>query len=306
MLSVTLLLLVLMEISLSFDNAVINASVLQKMPPVWQRRFLTWGMLVAVLGMRLIFPVLIVALASGLSVISVTDMAINSPAEYGAKLAESHVSIATFGGAFLLMVFLEFMFDPSRERTIYWLKWIELKLIKIGTLKGMEIILATTILVSVSYLLPAQEQLTCLLAGLFGIGLYMLIESVMGLFDLDAGCIQKAGLMGFIYLEVLDASCSLDGVVGAFALTNNILIIMVGLGIGALAVRSLTIYLVRGGVLKEYKYLEHGAHYGIGALAFIMLTNTFYAVPELITGLIGMSFIGLSLLSSVLENRKIA
>ena len=60
------LVLSVLEISLSFDNAVVNATVLEDMDKVWQRRFLTWGMLIAVFGMRFVFPLAIVAIAAGL------------------------------------------------------------------------------------------------------------------------------------------------------------------------------------------------------------------------------------------------
>jgi hypothetical protein len=108
----------------------------------------------------------------------------------------------------------------------------------------------------------------------------------------------------FLYLEVLDASFSFDGVVGAFAISKNILIIMAGLGIGALYVRSLTILLVDKGTLAAYRFLEHGAFYAIGALAATMLIGTFLHIPEYITGLLGAAFIGLSVISSVLYRKK--
>lgn len=298
----TLALLALMEVSLSFDNAVLNAAVLKKMPCIWQTRFLTWGMLIAVAGMRLVFPVLIVCIASGLPITQIAHMAIYDPAQYGDKLAESHINISSFGGMFLLLVFLEFICDSEKE--LHWLGYIEKKLSSLGFLKGIEIIIAASLLILVQFFIPTDAaKISCLLSGMLGVILYTLIQSIMGLVNTD-GESKRYGLMAFLYLEVLDASCSLDGVIGAFALTNNITLIMIGLGTGAFAIRSLTVYLVRGGILQEFAYLEHGAHYGIGALAVIMLINTFYAVPEPITGLIGMSFIGLSFLSSVRENRK--
>ena len=83
----------------------------------------------------------------------------------------------------------------------------------------------------------------------------------------------KAAFFMFLYLEVLDASFSFDGVIGAFAITNDIVLMALGLGIGAMYVRSLTVYLVRQGTLDDYVYLEHGAHYAIGALAVILLDH---------------------------------
>lgn len=297
----TVLLLALMEVSLSFDNAVLNASILQNMSAKWQHRFLTWGMPIAVCGMRLLFPVLIVAVAASLPITDVVMMAVSTPAEYARHLSEAHIQIAAFGGIFLLMVFLEFICDSAKE--LHWIGPIEKRLSALGLLKGVEIIIAGLALMVMQHYLPLQQSQQLLLAGLGGIGLYMLIQAFMGLFDSEqAG--NKLGLMSFIYLEVLDASCSFDGVIGAFVLTNNIILISIGLGIGALAIRSLTLYLVHGGKLKEFIYLEHGAHYGIGALAVIMLTDIFYPVPEPVTGCIGLGFIGLSLWSSVKHNKK--
>ena len=117
------------------------------------------------------------------------------------------------------------------------------------------------------------------------------------------GTIVKGGIGGFLYLEVLDASFSFDGVIGAFAITSDVVIIMLGLAIGAMFVRSMTIYLVDKGTLDEFIYLEHGAHYAIGALAIIMLLSMKFHVPELVTGLIGIAFIGLAILGS-LKYRK--
>ena len=105
--------------------------------------------------------------------------------------------------------------------------------------------------------------------------------------------------MSFLYLEVLDASFSFDGVIGAFAITQDVVIIMLGLAIGAMFVRSLTVFLVRQGTLDEYVFLEHGAHYAIGTLAAIMLISMTHEIPEVVTGLVGAALIGLSVYSSV-------
>ena len=117
------------------------------------------------------------------------------------------------------------------------------------------------------------------------------------------GPVKRAGIAGFLYLEVLDASFSFDGVIGAFAITKDVVIIMLGLGIGAMFVRSLTVYLVNKGTLDEYVFLEHGAHYAIGALAIIMLLSMEYHIPEAVTGLVGIAFIGLALISSIRRRR---
>ena len=116
--------------------------------------------------------------------------------------------------------------------------------------------------------------------------------------------VAKGGLGAFLYLQVLDASFSFDGVIGAFALSSNLFIIALGLGIGAMFVRSMTIMLVEKGTLAEYRYLEHGAFYAILALAAIMLLAVRFHIPETITGLIGAGLIGLSFVASTRANKR--
>ena len=295
-------LLTVMEVSFSFDNAVVNAVVLKHMERVWRKRFLTWGMLIAVFGMRLIFPVLIVAFATGLSLWNVTDLAIKNPAEYSQHVLASHVQIGAFGGMFLLMVFLKFILDE--HKTLHWIHLIESKLVKLGKLESAEIIVALAVLLVTQGFLGEEYRIHALISGVVGIVLYVVVHGITALISEGRGALY-AGLSGFIYLQFLDASFSLDGVIGAFAISNDILIIMLGLGVGAMYVRSLTLYLVEKGTLDKYKFLEHGAHWGIGVLAMIMLISMVTPVPEVITGMIGVVFITLALISSILHNRKL-
>ena len=107
-----------------------------------------------------------------------------------------------------------------------------------------------------------------------------------------------------MYLELIDASFSLDGVLGAFALSKDIIIITIGLFIGAMFVRSLTIMLVEKKTLNQYLYLEHGAHWAIGVLAVLMFVSTIREVPEVITGLIGFIIILSAFICSVIHNKQ--
>src|SRR5262245_566991 len=107
--------LAVMEVSLSFDNAVVNAAVLRDWSPFWQKLFMTVGMLVAVFGMRLLFPLLIVAVATDLGLVQVWQMATERPDEYARHLTDKHAEVAAFGGAFLMLVFLNFLFDEEKE-----------------------------------------------------------------------------------------------------------------------------------------------------------------------------------------------
>jgi hypothetical protein len=297
------LILGVLEVSLSFDNAVVNASVLKRMDERWQFYFLTWGILIAVFGMRLLFPILIVSAATGIDLAGVTNMALKEPATYAHHLEASHVEIAAFGGMFLLMVFFGFIFDEGRE--LHWLGRIEEKLASFGKLESIELIIALGLLLVIQNWLPPEIRLDAMVAGISGVMLFVVVDSLSTLFeDEDEGeqfatAVKKTGFMSFLYLEVLDASFSFDGVIGAFAITQDVIIIMLGLAIGAMFVRSLTVYLVRQGTLDEYVFLEHGAHYAIGVLAGIMLISMSRHIPEVITGLVGALLIALSVYSSI-------
>jgi len=309
-LSITAILAV-MEISLSFDNAVVNASVLKGWDEFWKKIFLTVGILIAVFGMRLVFPIVIVAVTADLGMMQVIDLALNDPKEYSARLLAHHAEISAFGGIFLLLVFLNFIFD---EKEVHWFDWLESRLAKLGKVDAMSVFVALIVLmIAVSFAKPEQSA-AVLIAGVWGILVYLGVQVVSGMLEgdleeeLDAqgnstgaatSAIMKGGIIGFLYLEVLDASFSFDGVIGAFAITNDVIVIMLGLAIGAMFVRSMTIFLVDKGTLDEYVYLEHGAHYAIGALAIIMLLSVKFHVPELITGLIGITFIGWAFVASL-------
>jgi len=292
----------ILEVSLSFDNAVVNASVLRHWNEFWRKLFLTVGILVAVFGMRLLFPLVIVSSATGLGLLDVWHMAINTPAEYSRHLTERHAEVAAFGGAFLLLVFLNFLFDDEKE--LHWLGWIEQKVGQYGT-EGLAILLTLGAVFVAMHLMPLARQNSVLVAGVIGVLVYVGVDWISGLLEEDETApglgkmISQGSIGGFIYLEVLDASFSFDGVIGAFAITNDVVIIMLGLAIGAMFVRSLTVFLVHKGTLEEFVYLEHGAHYAIGILALIMFASVHYHIAEWVTGLSGVAFILVSLWSSI-------
>ena len=292
------LVLGVLEVSLSFDNAVVNASVLKTMSQVWRQRFLTWGILIAVFGMRILFPVVIVAVAAKLGPIAAVELAATNPAEYERIITDAHVGISGFGGAFLAMVGLKYFFDSDKE--IHWIGFVEKRLTRLASVDAIEIGFVLLALYGISLLLSPEEGFTLIKAGIFGIIVYLAVEAVNSFLEPDhsLGAAARSGLGGFLYLNMLDSAFSFDGVIGAFALSNNIFIIGLGLGIGAIFVRSMTIMLVEKGTLAEYRYLEHGAFWAILALAAIMLLSARYHIPEVITGGIGAALIGLALWAS--------
>jgi hypothetical protein len=327
------LILAILEISLSFDNAVINATVLKRMTPFWQKIFLTVGVLIAVFGMRLVFPLLVVALTAHIGPQTVISLALDSTKTsggmtYAQHLDAAHPAIAAFGGMFLMMIFLDFLFG---EKEVRWLHWIEAPLERIGKLNQLSVVVSMLVLMLSARFFAGSGAETVLLAGLAGLTAYLAVSGLSEVFE-SAGVEEdedgdedreesaaarpngksavlvagKAAFFLFLYLEVLDASFSFDGVVGAFAISQDIFQITLGLGIGAMYIRSLTVYLVRQGTLDDYVYLEHGAHYAIGALSIILMVSIKYTIPEIVTGLIGVAFIGLALLSSLARNRRMA
>ena len=296
--------LAVLEISLSFDNAIVNANKLKTMSPVWQRRFLTWGILIAVFGMRIIFPLLIVVVAARISPVEALVLAAWEPEQYAAIMHDAHLSIAAFGGTFLMMVGLGFFFDG--EKDIHWVQWLERTMSSYAGVRGIEVAVVLLIVLGFTTLHDDVAARTFLKASIWGLLTFLLVEVLGGV--LDRRAVMAAGAQGglgaFLYLEVLDASFSFDGVIGAFALSQNLFVIAIGLGIGAMYVRSMTIMLVEQGTLAQYRYLEHGAFYAILVLSVVMYAQSFVHIPEVITGLGGAALIGVSLWSSVRWNRK--
>ncbi len=289
-------LLSVLEVTLSFDNAVVNAKVLNQMSEKWQKRFLTWGILIAVFGTRLVLPAIIVGLAAWISPITAFMLAFDDPEEYARLLDTAEHAIMAFGGIFLLMVSLKYFFDVGKS--VHWIAWIERHLVRWGRVEAIELAIALAALLALSYISGNQAQV--LAAGSIGLLTFVVMQGITSTLDIKAGhaAVGAGGAVLFVYLNILDSAFSLDGVVGAFALTTAIPIIFVGLGIGAYFVRSITVYLVRRKTLEALKYLEHGAHWAILGLGLSMLIGIVVHVPEIITGLIGLIFVTLAYISS--------
>lgn len=320
----TAFILAILEVTLSFDNAVVNAKYLKKMSPLWQKLFLTVGILIAVFGMRLVFPIVIVQITAGLGFGEVIDLALNDSERYAEELDGAKNAIYAFGGVFLLMLFLDWVFE---EKEIQWLRPLESALERIGRLNSLSVVVAGIAVMLGSRVAEGEDAAaTVLFSGFAGLVTYLAVSSLDSFFDGESdededeaetavptgsgggvggatAAVGKAGFSTFLYLELLDASFSFDGVIGAFAISSNVLVIAAGLGIGAMFVRSMTVYLVRQGTLGEYRFLEHGAHWAIGALATILLLELEFHIPEILTGVLGLAFIITALISSVRANR---
>ena len=291
----------LLEISLSFDNAVMNAVILSGLSKVWRRRFLTWGMVIAVFGMRFLFPVLIVSITADLGIAETIKIALKEPEIYAHHLERAEPLILAFGGSFLFMVFLNWLFDAGRE--LHWIKTLEERASKLAKLGEIKLIVALTVVFIVGYLKKDPSIILSMILGILLFETVHFIKSAIDYFKDKRGI--DGGIGAFIYLELLDASCSLDGTVGAFAISQNLVIITIGLSVGAFILRSLTLYFVESGKLKELPYLEHGAHWGIGALGIMMLIELFYSIPEPVISSLALLFILSSLYSSVKRTKPL-
>ncbi len=302
----TVIVLAVLETSLSLDNAVVNATVLENWSHAWRRLFIYVGLPIAVFGMRLVFPVVIVSLTTGLGMLEALQLAMHRPTDYANALISAHQQIAAFGGTFLLMVALQFFIDDEKEN--HWIVPLEKFFVKLSQYEvAVEAGITMAVLLATTMLLGDGEKYAFIVAGLLGFITYIgarVVGQMLSGGDGSTGKKVAQGIGGLLYLEILDASFSFDGVIGAFAVSNNLFLIAAGLGVGAMFVRSLTIYLVDKGTLGEYRYLEHGAFWAILALAAIMFIGVKVEVPDTVTGFIGAAFILSALWSSVRVNRR--
>ena len=293
-----------LEISLSLDNAVVNASVLKNWSEKWRNRFMVFGLPVAVFGMRLVFPLLIVAVIGHIGMWDALKLAIESPAQYASILTSAHHRVSRIRRRVPADGVLQVHARHRQGRALDRLpgRPDEPPRPHHGAGSGTDarhrhrrVALRAG---SRAGGLPAR--------GAFGVISFVIAH---GIGDLIGGeetgtRVVREGVAGFMYLEVLDSSFSFDGVIGAFALSNNIFLIALGLGVGAAYIREMTLVLLKKGTLAQYRYLEHGAFWAIGALATIMFLGVKFEVPEVITGLVGAAMIAAAVWSSIVVQRK--
>lgn len=300
------LILVIMEVTFSFDNAVVNSKILSKMSPFWQKLFLTVGIFFAVFVVRFLLPIFMVMTSSGLGFNEVVNLAFNEPLQYSETLENAAPIINAFGGTFLIMIGVSYFMDLGKD--IHWIRRLEKWLSKFGQYESFKILIMLSVAMTLYLTVDDKFKVAVLLASIVGTMLHIALE-LFGRFAASKQSSTKelvggAAFASFIYLNILDASFSLDGVIGAFAITNNAILIIAGLGAGALWVRSLTVYLVRTGTLGKYKYLEHGAHWAILALGMVMIVKLYHVeLPEWIVGSLGLIFIITAVASSIIESR---
>ena len=295
--------LALMETAESMDNAIVDYGILKTMSPRWQKRYISWGMPLSVLGMRFLFPVLLVALVAGLSPWQAARLAIMEPQRYAAIMLGAKDMISAFGGSFLLLIALNYFLDD--DKTHHWLSWLERPAARLGGVSALPVGLTLAVLMLITRLIgQGHDPMAFLFWGCGGIAAYILGKEMLVWLIGEPGASRMAaggGLLTFLYLEFIDASFSFDGVISAFAITTDPVVIALGLGVGAMFVRSMTLSMLKTNALAEYVYVEHGAFYTIFILSLLMLVSVLVEVPEWVTGLVGLVLIGGAFLASALR-----
>lgn len=288
-----------METTLSVDNAVVNASILKNMNAFWKKMFLTIGMFVAVFGMRIFLPLVIVAVSDDISLYDALILASTDPVKYEHIMEGCHLDIMGFGAVFLLTVFLNHF--TSAEQGDGWLSiehYMSLETVHPALRFAINTVIVGAVCIGVAHFIDPAKQEGFLHSCAAGYGVFVLLEAIKyGIGSIGGGSgniaivAARYGIVGFVYLEILDASFSVDGVVAAFALTNNFWIIASGLAIGAGFVRSFTLYMTDNGTLDQYQYLEPAAFWAIGFLVFSMFMSA--VGIELGEAIIGLGSIGI-------------
>ncbi|HVI69738.1 MAG TPA: DUF475 domain-containing protein [Magnetospirillaceae bacterium] len=319
--------LTVLEVTFSFDNAVVNARLLKHLNRFWQALFMSVGILIAVFVVRFALPIFIVQLTTGLGFMETVSLALNDPTTYAQELHKAGPFIDAFGGTFLIMIGIAYFMDE--EKDVHWLSWLEQRLAPLGRFDNLSIFAMLGAAVVMGLTVPGEgAQFGVLLAAVCGVLLHVgldLFEKVSdGNNEEDENEAEEATpksngskrvkvLVGgaaffmFCRLEVVDASFSFDGVIGAFAITTSVVIIAAGLANGAVWVRAMTVHLLRAGTLAKFRFLEHGAHWAILFLGLVMIAKLYHIeAPEWFTGSIGLVMIVLSAIwSKVVERREV-
>jgi hypothetical protein len=281
--------LCLFESVTSIDNAVINADVLSTMSQRGRRWFLIWGLLFAVVVVRGLLPWLIVWLATpSLGPIGALTATFSNDPKVKEAIDTSAPILLAGGGTFLIFLFFHWLFIEPKRYGIRGERFIHAQ--GIWFYAVISIILCTIVWFALK------------------VNSFMAFGAVVGstAFFITHGFKQNAeqreqqmvsgkgnltDLSKILYLEVIDATFSIDGVLGAFAFTFSVPLILIGNGLGALILRQLTVGNIKR--INQYIYLKNGAMYAIFMLGTIMLLDSFgFHIPSYVAPLITFLVIG--------------
>lgn len=259
----------LFEIISSFDNAIVNAHVLKTLPERFRKIFLFWGLLIAVFVLRGVLPFIIVWLANpSLGIGELFSFVFSGSEEVAQSIEHSKPFLLLGGGVYLFLVFLSWLFLEEKKYAYLVEHFIHRQSVWFYAITSI-------FFTGIIYLAIKVDPFLALAAAIGSMAFF-----VTDGFKKNAEAKEKELLdphmsawSKILYLEVLDASFSIDGVVGAFAFTTSVLLILIGNGIGAFVIREFT---VRGmGLISRFAYLKNGAMYSIGMLGTIMMLESF-------------------------------
>ena len=291
--------LIVFETVSSVDNAIINADVLATMSQRARRWFLVWGLIIAVFVVRGLLPWFIVWMTTpSLGPIEALLATFSSDPAVVSAVEESAPILLIFGGMFLILLFFHWLF--AEEKNCY------LGSERFFSRQAVWFYAIASILLSVIVWFALQISTMMGFAAVLGSTVFFIVHG----FRKNAE-VQEARMMGsgmsdvskLAYLEVLDATFSIDGVIGAFAFTLSVPLILIGNGVGAFVVRELT---VRGvDQIRKYCYLKNGAMYSILVLGTIMLADSFgFRIPAWLSPIATFIIVGFFLFRSVQQQKK--
>jgi len=295
--------LCLFEIISSVDNAIINVHVLKTLPEKFRKIFLTLGLLVAVVLVRGLLPFLIVWLANpSFSFLQVIGFVFHPTAQINVDIEKSQALLLLAGGVYLFLVFLSWLFLEEKKYAFLAEKFIYKQSVWFYAI-------ASLFFTAVVYFSVKVDPILALSAAIGSMGFF-----ITDGFKKNAEEKEKQLLAGhmsawskILYLEILDATFSIDGVIGAFAFTISVPLIFLGNGLGAYIVREFT---VKGtDIIAKFAYLKNGAMYSIGFLGGIMVLEAFgkdfpFWLAPLNTVLLLAIFLGLSIRELKLAKRN--
>jgi len=298
--ALTVLGLSLFEIVISVDNAVINADVLGTMSRKARRWFLIWGIIIAVFLVRGLLPWLIIWMSNpSLGAIGALTASFSSDPRIAETIKESAPILLAGGGTFLVFLFFHWIFLEPKHYGLVGEEFMHKQ--------GVWFFAVVSVLLSVIVWQAIKINPLMAFGAVVGSTAFFITHG----FKENAEKMEKEMIEGakmtdlakIFYLEVIDATFSIDGILGAFAFTFSIPLILIGNGIGALVVRQLTISNIEN--VKKYKYLKNGAMYSIFALGIVMLADSFgMHIPQWVSPVVTFAIIGFFFWKSYKEAKK--
>ena len=262
-----------LEIILSFDNAVLNTRILQKMSVFWRKAFLFIGIFISVFLVRLFLPIFLVSASGSLTILDSISLIVNNTNEFQSIINNNYYLMSSFGGSFLIIVSLNFIF------TCMWPNFFQ----RYCRVTIFSFVIASFLsLVFIVFYCTVFSYKTYLVHSLFwGLTSSTILSELNE--KLERASINVLGFTAFLYLELLDASFSIDGLLVSFAITQDVLVALVGISIGALYVRSLTIFMLEKDMTYRSSLIEKSVYLSVGFLGLSMWVKNFIDLPDFIT-----------------------